>query len=270
LPTQMSQAQRAAIALFACFVLWCGWQSKLSSQQPLPPTQTQSANNRSEEKKHSQDNEGLWDWLTHDAAGFFAAWLVIIGGSQLALFYVQLKIIRESLTDAKIAADAAKESADATKASVDLSRQTAERQLRAYVYIDGGSFDYSGAYDSFRGTLCLKNYGQTPAYDQEVHASVRVFPVDAPVFNFTKSGRPSAKSTIGPGGESNIRRTVRSSGNEFDEVIDRKKAVFMWGFVTYRDAFDQTQTLEFRCVSARTRESNNVWVMEPYPDHGGD
>ena len=55
-----------------------------------------------------------WHWLTDDAAGFFTAVLVIVGAVQLVLFVWQLRLIRTSLDDAKISADAA---ADAAKAS---------------------------------------------------------------------------------------------------------------------------------------------------------
>jgi hypothetical protein len=79
-----------------------------SAQNPSHPTQPQSAANGTDEKDQRQEHEGLWNWVTHDAAGFFTLWLVIVGGGQVALFYVQLKLIRESLNDAKVSADAAK------------------------------------------------------------------------------------------------------------------------------------------------------------------
>jgi hypothetical protein len=61
----------------------------------------------------------------HDAAGFFTFWIVIVGGCQLVLFCVQLKYIRDSLVDAKTAANAAKQSADSLR-----------NIERAYVFID--------------------------------------------------------------------------------------------------------------------------------------
>jgi hypothetical protein len=53
------------------------------------------------------------DWLTKDAAGFFTFALVIVGALQAALFFVQLKFIRESLGPAKEAAKAAQAAAEA-------------------------------------------------------------------------------------------------------------------------------------------------------------
>jgi len=43
----------------------------------------------------------VWDWVTHDAAGFFTLWLVIVGGVQIGLFYWQLRLIRIAADDAR-------------------------------------------------------------------------------------------------------------------------------------------------------------------------
>jgi hypothetical protein len=61
---------------------------------------------------------------------------------QVGLFWVQLKLIGESLTDAKTAADAAKESADAAKQSAD----HIPRVERAYLFL---SLDYKATFKDF-------------------------------------------------------------------------------------------------------------------------
>jgi len=83
-----------------------------SSEQPCPETNKQRCQDRAQETSTDQQDKSFRHWITHDAAGFFTLWLVIVGGCQLALFWVQLKYIRESLNDAAAAADAAKNSAD--------------------------------------------------------------------------------------------------------------------------------------------------------------
>jgi hypothetical protein len=111
--------------------------------------------------------EAFWEWTTKEATGFFTLSLVVVGGLQLGLFYWQLKLIRESLVDTKKAADAANVSAIATKASVELAEKTAERQLRAYIFVDGGSItlkaDSSGQ-QYVQGLINVRNYGRTPGY----------------------------------------------------------------------------------------------------------
>ena len=64
-------------------------------------------------------------WLTKDAGGFFTFLLVVVGGLQLLLFAWQLWLIRESLKDAKLAADAAR---DAAKAAT-LQAETAAKEF---------------------------------------------------------------------------------------------------------------------------------------------
>jgi hypothetical protein len=52
----------------------------------------------------------------------FTLFLVTVGLGQVALFWVQLRLIRESLNDAKIAADAASVGAKAARDSADTSK----------------------------------------------------------------------------------------------------------------------------------------------------
>jgi hypothetical protein len=63
------------------------------------------------------------DWLTKDAAGFFTFLLVIVAISQLGLFLRQLRYIRESLDDAKVAAVAAMDASEAAKTQADTARE---------------------------------------------------------------------------------------------------------------------------------------------------
>ncbi len=84
-------------------------------------------------------------WLTHDAAGFFTFLLVLVALFQLGLFWWQLTLIRESLDDTKVAADAAMKSAKAASTQADIAAGTletmqeiAKNQLRAYLGVAGG------------------------------------------------------------------------------------------------------------------------------------
>jgi hypothetical protein len=116
-----------ACIAFACLVsVFALAEWNLSTHNPAEPTDHQHSTKRANEQNRSQPNEGLWDWLAHDAAGFFTLWLVIIGGAQLALFYVQLKLIRESLIDAQQAADAATKGAKAAEGAAEAAGKQAK------------------------------------------------------------------------------------------------------------------------------------------------
>jgi hypothetical protein len=63
----------------------------------LSPAQQETAANGNSAKNPTMDLA----WLSKDASGFFTFWLVVIGSFQAILFLVQLKLIRDSLDEAK-------------------------------------------------------------------------------------------------------------------------------------------------------------------------
>jgi hypothetical protein len=98
--------QRAVIAALLLLVLWCGWQSKLSSQGPSSNPNDPAKNNSS---GNQQKQEGGWG----EPIVVVTFLLFAVGAAQLGLFYRQLKLIRESLEPATAAAKAAKDTAAA-------------------------------------------------------------------------------------------------------------------------------------------------------------
>lgn len=112
---KLEPAQRAVIALLLLFVLWCGWQSILSSQNS--GTSAQEPSTTAASKGSKQNKQEIYWW--QDATADFTLGLIFVGAAQVVLFYVQLKLIREGLVGAKEAADAAKEAANAAKVSAD-------------------------------------------------------------------------------------------------------------------------------------------------------
>lgn len=109
---------------------------------------------------------GFLGWLTKDAAGFFTFVLMIVGGAQLALFWHQLRLIRASLDDAKIAALAAKDSANAAIRQARTAEESFANLERPYIYVFGikgleCDFDQMEPYDFLKYSVA--NYGKTPA-----------------------------------------------------------------------------------------------------------
>jgi hypothetical protein len=154
-----------AVAIFAMGMLFA------SSQKPSGATQQVAAAKATDqdEQTNAPDSDLAGStWLTKDAAGFFTFVLVGVGGIQAWFFWVQLRLIRESLTDAKTAADAAKESADAAKMSAD----HIPRVERAYLFLGldyNAEFrDFAPGYAADNSSLTtmefgFKNHGRTPA-----------------------------------------------------------------------------------------------------------
>lgn len=193
--------------------------------------------------------ERCWgDYVHRYSDGIIALFTIILAGSTIALWlstHFLWKVTDKTLKHAE---------------------KTTERQLRAYMFVDGGSFSWSANHSAFRATVVIKNYGQTPAYETEVYAKAALFPAGAPKFNFSKTGLKSAKSPLGPGATMNVQKLALARAADLSPVINRKKQIFVWGIVLYRDAFGNNETLEFRCVNQRTRDSANTWGMEPYPE----
>jgi hypothetical protein len=81
------------------------------------------------------NSETLWHWLHHDAAGFFTAALVLVGAVQLFLFIWQLRLIRTSLDDAKISADAAADAAKAASRQALVAEESLAKIERPYLFV---------------------------------------------------------------------------------------------------------------------------------------
>jgi hypothetical protein len=100
----MPQKQRVAIALMALLVLWCGWQSKVSSgdrpsSQTAQPTAAQIQNTNHPEPFS-------WDWFTRDGTVFFTGVLSLVACVQAGLFVWQLSYMRRGMKDAQLVAKA--------------------------------------------------------------------------------------------------------------------------------------------------------------------
>ena len=82
MPMQMSQAQRAVIALFACLVIWLAWQSRMSWQHPILPSgeyphQQSAAPAPGGENKTQNLN---WNNWTRDPIAVFTGLLTLFNG----------------------------------------------------------------------------------------------------------------------------------------------------------------------------------------------
>jgi hypothetical protein len=220
------------------------------SSRGSPPKQQTTSDAAQENANHPPDG-GFWDWVTHDAAGFFTLWLVIVGGGQIGLFYWQLQLIRISADDAKRAGMAAERAADATAASVDLARDTAKRQLRAYVTVNGiirtkDPGDLEGA--GFAVLVDIKNNGQTPAFDllQWAQIEIKEFPLETllPIHCLQNPTRgilpPETKSVAFP--------VFTRALTNFEENAIRANhtAIYVYGEVDYLDVFGDRHFTRFR------------------------
>jgi hypothetical protein len=124
----------------------------------------------------------LSNWLIHDAAGFFTFLLVIVGAIQAGLFLWQLRYMRKSLDDARVASLAAQAAAEAAKEQVAITKIGVVDLERAYLaagptqikvdFINQGpqkQFYTPSDPLEFRVKLFIHNTGRTSATIKKVY-----------------------------------------------------------------------------------------------------
>jgi hypothetical protein len=223
---------------------------KLPSQSPA-----QNPANRTPQQATTQHQpqESFWERTTADPVAFWTLWLVLFTAVLAGASIIQMRfLIRADRTAAK-AADAAAKAAEATEASVATMRETAERQLRAYVALDYMDLVSArdASYGGYEAQYVIRNSGETPAYDVRLamQCRVREYPLTAelPIVTDDQLG-PAAP--LNPGGEINriVRDTEAAAKNDihYGVMRDYTDAVYYFGLVTYRDAFGKNHRTKFR------------------------
>jgi hypothetical protein len=218
----------------------------LAFSQEQPSKQPSHAEAQHKQEGNSQEG-GLWDWITHDAAGFFTALLVIVGGVQLALFVWQLALIRESLDDAKIAADAAKESADAAKDAA----TALPRLERAYVFFSSvESADVSNFSPAYPVIIRYKyfNHGRTPAIIKAIQVDGRYIRTGFPEPLGSDGGRLPTDLIFGTGDKPNSNQVpVLIRAPDHLEATKGIGNIFFWARIDHEDVFGKPHVTAMCC-----------------------
>jgi hypothetical protein len=197
--------------------------------------------------------------------------LATVAFGQAALFLWQLKLVREGLGDAKIAALAAQDGALAAKDSADIAKLTMIARDRAYVHHDGFRWishlsERTGRY-FWRVHPRWINSGNTPTRNLAVHVDYDLRDDLLPdnfVFSYVRGGIPAM---IPPHGiiESQFRDIP---ADELILIKGGQKFSYVWGTVTYRDVFHDTPDRITRfCVVAIdvTGEPDREWHAQDNP-----
>jgi hypothetical protein len=193
--------------------------------------------------------ETLQAWVTRDAAGFFTFLLVVVGGVQVVLFVWQLSLIRKSLDDAKIQAEAA-------RGTLTTMRETAERQMRAYLYIEKTTFNFTLG-DHWELTYRIKNCGQTPAHQVKLQYVVKA--VDWNDGDPEIPELPSYKEDIDDTDDIELIGSIAPSGDYYEyevrssesssafvpNIRERNMAIYLVGHIRYATVFDTHQNTKF-------------------------
>lgn len=239
-----------------------------SSLRPSQTAQSQSTNKSEIASKKDKQQEAWWQ----DPIAIFTLGLVFVGLFQAGLFFVQLRLIRKSLDDAKIAADAAKEGAQAARDSADTSKLSMVASQRAYVHYNGMRWisytDWNDGSIFWRLRPQWINSGNTPT--RALHVYVKYELRDTPLpdnFEFSPDEPINAPAMIAP-------HSVIESGHyniEAEDLVairEGAKFLYVWGLARYRDVFSSTpERITKFCIYAKniTADPMLIWNKETNP-----
>lgn len=175
-------------------------------------------------------------WMVAITIGLFA-----VAAIQAGMFYWQLRLMESSTRDAGRAADAAQR-------SVEVMSKSAERQLRAYLIVEkvDSEVHVDGRY---RGTIYIKNSGQTPALNVRcwIHSWIAEWPLVEPL-----PPRPDdfemARSVLAAGAElhQSYERTHPVPEKSRPLLRTPEGTLYVYGAVEYMDTFGHTRRTDFR------------------------
>lgn len=149
-----------------------------------------------------------------------------------------------------------------------VSRNTAKRQLRAYVFVHNGDVRLVKIGDSqkswYKLSIELKNFGQTPAREYTIWIDNAIRNNDDPPFTDTpRNGKPSAPTIMGPTASSAVEYATPFEDGEIEAIRDAKKAIFIWGACNYIDVFGHDRHFKFR-FKLSGHENHGLWRLRPH------
>jgi hypothetical protein len=237
-----------AFVLLVAWLLFASWQS--SRHQPA---ETRAERDSATKNNAKPKESGFGNWLTHDAAGFFTFWLVLVGGAQVGLFVWQLRLIKDTLAPAKEAADAAKLNAEAVieadraRLFVRVDKSNLEDSVTNAAQLSNAD-DYRTA--ALRIRYTFKNHGRSPALVKDAshhlihaetlpedrdryYAPLVPLPLDL-IIDSNKESRPLTVQL-----ESAI--TVADAKS----IARGDSSLWFYGYVSYDDTFGWGRELRF-------------------------
>lgn len=143
------------------------------------------------------------------------------------------------------------------------SKESSERQLRAYVFIEKADLTLQDRTVSV--VLYGKNSGQTPAYKLTSALILTIGPageVFTPPANPNVDG-PPLPAVVGPGGTFEPRHRMELVPENVPHFQSGRAVIYAWGQIDYRDAFDQSRYVKFRLESVKIGDR---WAFRPTPE----
>jgi hypothetical protein len=147
------------------------------------------------------------------------------------------------------------------------SRDSAQRQVRAYVGVLDGSFQVVNLTEGGQGIrvhVRLKNSGKSPAYEFTTWIAAPVIAGPSEELFAPRQSGPGSSSILFADGEVNLSATAPITPEQIQSVKAGTSRIFAWGGADYRDAFGVVRTLKFHDINARDETVPGVWALQPH------
>jgi len=230
-----------------------------SSQYPRQSAQTQSAEKPGDPESKNEQQEGFWERSATDPIAIFTLCLVFVGVFQVGLFYVQLRLIRKSLDDAKMAAEAAR---DGVKVARDefISMHRPKLRVRNISITQHYAMNHLPKFresQNLIGQFYISNIGGADATIVEslcfVLPTNRGLPMTYP-YEQMPANNPAPRITLRPGKSMQANFGAAPLTQEQAENINNFKnswRIYVMGWVEYTDALDMN--MRWRTAFCRER-----------------
>jgi hypothetical protein len=148
---------------------------------------------------------------------------------------------------------------EAAQSAVTVTRAIGEAQSRAYVFVHEPKRtrrEDSSDPDPWDIEMDIKNFGQTPAYGVQADFDFTIVDTtSAYSFAFPTPRIVGRRNDIGPGHYFKIRVALPDLRSEVWTLFkQRQKTLFVWGRVTFTDAFGHERWMTFRMF----QDGNNI------------
>jgi hypothetical protein len=194
---------------------------------PTPKTETEAAQDKAErDAKATTDRRMVW----------LTGALVLVGAIQAFVFFIQARRLRETI--------------DATRDTTDVMRDTAQRQLRGYVFAtEGRVVNLANPGLAPVAQVIIKNAGQTPAYN--VTCAIG-FGADPPIDPDQIVPRNvTTKASLAPGGDTEQRSEAPGPLNSalHAHILRGTKVLYVFGVIRYADIFETKHFTRYRFMT---------------------
>jgi hypothetical protein len=195
----------------------------------------------------------------------------------VALIDFTVYYAKRAAEEARRAADAGWKTVDEAKNATKTAENTllvikenAHRELRAYVLIKETAVKRCQAGHAFRADIRFRNSGQTPAYDVTAEWTAAFYTGPAPIEFILRPIEDVDRSQAPLGPESDFSFTATTSQvideSLLGQIKDGITTVYVFGIVTYFDAFKEKRTTEFRLFFGKNNFRSDKFVLSACPD----